>query len=121
MLLLPTFTDSTAYSYTIGLGGTEYLLRYTYSERADSWYLAVELPDGDVLARVRIVVNLPLLRRFTDDSRLPDGALVALDMSEPPTDPGRGDLGDRVRMAYFGPDELDAATSTDTSISIEYV
>lgn len=118
MLILPTFDDSSAYEYLIGLEGRDYRLRYTYSERVDAWHLDVELADGTALATgVRLVANLPLLRRYIDD-RLPPGVLVALAMADPPADPGRDDLGEQVVMVYIASDELPQAESIDDNLTI---
>lgn len=119
-LLLPTF-DEPAYEYDVTLDGRDYVLRYTYSERQDAWSLDVMLPDETELATgLKLSANIPLLHRYNDD-RLPAGQLLALSMEDPPQDPGRHDLGSKVRMVYIPADELPDADDDSSPISIAIV
>jgi len=107
MLILPTFTDATAYRYEITLDGRDYVMRFVYDARPDTWHFDLLLPDETPLARgVRIVAGIPLLRRYHDaENRMPPGVLVALDLGRDPADPGF-DLVERHRLIYFSAAEL---------------
>lgn len=97
---LPTRTNLPAYRYRIELDGTVYVLDYEYNSRMDKWLLQVEDEEGDVLiAHVPIVVNWPLFKRFVQQT-LPPGVIAAYDSSNQNTDPGRFDLGARVKAVY---------------------
>lgn len=121
MLILPTFTDATAYRYEITLDGRDYVLRFVYDARPDTWHFDLLLPDETPLAEgVRIVTGIPLLKRHHDvEGRMPPGALVALDLGRDPVDPGF-DLAERHRLAYFSVDDLAAIETAATDLHFEF-
>lgn len=97
---LPTRRGLPAYRYRIELDGTTYVLDYVYNERMAKWLVQVEDEEGNVLvAHVPIIVNWPILARFADQA-MPDGDIAAYDSSGENQNPGRFDLGARVRMVY---------------------
>jgi hypothetical protein len=94
----PTDTD---YAQTHELDGREYVLRFTWCSRDASWGVSVYLTDGTPLSLGRkIVLGIPLLNGEID-SRLPAGALMAIDPTGSDVDPGLGELGGRVLLAYY--------------------
>lgn len=121
MLILPTFTDATAYRYTVALDGRDYLLRFVFDERYNTWHLDLSLPDGTPLAQgVRVVSGIPLLRHYHDaEDRLPKGALVALDLGKTPTEPGR-DISRNHRLIYFSAKELAELETPESGLSISF-
>jgi hypothetical protein len=74
-------------------------LRARWNERVSTWLLDVSDDVGVVVASVPIVVEAPLLRRYTD-RRLPKGELVLVDTTGQGAEPGLADLGARCRLLY---------------------
>lgn len=101
LLELPTRTDLPGYRYTVRLDGTDYILGYRFNTRMDKWLMSVSDVTGALLiADVPLVADWPLIDRFRVPGQ-PPGSLVAYDTSGQGLDPGRFDLGDRVRMTYL--------------------
>lgn len=100
-LELLTRKDLPAYFYTVTLDGQQYRLDYTYNTRMGKWFLKVSDVQGNALIEpVPVVATWPLFNRFQRGT-LPPGTLFAFDTSGKNEDPGRFDLGDRVRMLYI--------------------
>ena len=96
----PTRKDLPAYKYVTTLDGTSYQLDFTFNDRMSKWFLSISDSQGNVIVDpVPIVATWPLFDRFKD-ARLPPGTLFAFDSSGQNMDPGRFDLGDRVRLLY---------------------
>jgi len=90
------------FSQRITLDGIEYLFQFAWNDREQRWYVSIsDINDNPLAMGLKIVANVPLLRRFTNPS-LPQGDLIACDLSnqfgEPPL---YTELGVRVRMFYF--------------------
>ena len=97
---LPTRRDLPAYSYRIELDGQIYTLSYTYNSRMEKWLISVGDEQGNtIVGPVPIIVSWPLFERFQSEA-LPPGRIAAYDSSNSDEDPGRFDLGSRVRMIY---------------------
>lgn len=108
-LELPLRVDVAFFAYSIELDGATYGFEFLWNERAGdagTWFVTVSDVSGVVLVACRrLVVDYPILARYSSDPRLPPGMLLAADMTGTGTDPGRNDLGARVVLLYF-----DAAT-----------
>lgn len=105
ILELTTRVDLPAYSYVSTLDGTDYRLDYQFNDRmaegAGKWTMSISDAQGNLLIGPQpLVADWPLFNRFKDP-RLPLGTLSAFDTSGQTKDPGRFDLGDRVRMLYI--------------------
>lgn len=97
---LPTRINLPAYRYRIELEGNVYVLDYIYNSRMGKWLVQVEDEEGNVIiAHVPVIVNWPLFDRFQQVT-LPPGDIGAYDSANTDTDPGRFDLGGRVKMMY---------------------
>ena len=89
-----------AYRFRSRLEGTNYRFRLAYNTRADLWTLAIKTSSGEAL------VDGYALRAGEDvltqlvDARLPAGTLTVVDTSQTDLDPGRADLGARVRLVF---------------------
>lgn len=87
------------------LDGRRYLLKLSWYGRAEAWMLDIRSSTGVVLlAGIPIRVGQDLLRPHVGDA-LPGeghGKLIVLDTSSSGIDPGRNDLGTRVRLVYEG-------------------
>lgn len=100
LLEIPTRNDLPSYTYVISLDGVNFTLRYTFNDRMGKWFL--NLADGlgnDIINQVPIIASMPLFNRFVA-AAIPAGTLFPFDTSGQNMDPGRFDLGDRVRMLY---------------------
>lgn len=84
------------------LDGVPYLLQFTYSERADVWYLAILTEEGDAIRYgVKLVCGWPLLRKVADP-RKPPGVLFVWTANNDDSPPGLLDLapGGRCTLIY---------------------
>lgn len=96
----PTNNRLPAYQYTILFEGTTYTLSYTFNSRMNKWLVDLADSVGNQLAsQVPVVSSWFLFNRFKALT-VPPGTLFAFDTSGQDEDPGRFDLGDRVRMLY---------------------
>jgi len=97
------------------LDGTAFVIGVSWSERGESWYLNVSLQrDGQdpapVLLGARVSVGYPPLLGVVGERPL--GEIVPMDVSDQTgygADPGRYDLGTRVRLMYYTAEELGRA------------
>lgn len=102
---LPVRAGAPWHDFTVELDGRPYVLELAWNARAAAWFLHVRDADGGpLLMGLKLVVGLPLLRRFRHEDRLPRGELIAVDTQGAAADPGLDDLGRRVLLLY-----LDAA------------
>ncbi len=95
-------------NYRVGtvLGGVSYLLDVRWNGRAEAWYLDVLTEDEEPIRRgIKLVLGSALGRRCVD-TRFPPGILVAADTSGAGIDAGFDDMGERVVVLYFAPEEL---------------
>lgn len=113
--LIPTLPDEPNYSISSTLDGVDYVLTFRYSERENCFYLDLALTDGTVLCNGRkIVCNWSIWRTFNYDTRIPQGALLAIPATGAGDDPpgfdadGNGELGDgrRVQLIYLTAKEV---------------
>lgn len=90
------------------LDGSTYILDFSWSDRSESWYISVYLQtDGNptpIVEGVRLSPGWPLMLGVVVDGR-PPGELFALDLNGQ-GDPGRSDLGGRVKLYYFDQESL---------------
>jgi hypothetical protein len=115
MLLLPVFAGQSQFSYIVRLDNAEYRLRFTWLERAASWYLDVELPDGTRLATGRRICTgwNPLHR--DQDPRLWSGYLLPIHVDGDLDDmTQQSDLGSVVDLFYLDADEVVSSNTTGT-------
>lgn len=97
---LPTRVSLPSYRYRIDLDGVTYVLDFIYNSRMEKWLVQVEDEEGNVLvAHVPIIVDWNLFGRFVQET-MPSGIIAAYDSSGNQEDPGRFDLGARVKMVY---------------------
>lgn len=110
-VVIPLRSDLPHFDLQVVLSDTVYTLEFKWNQREGAWYMDVRTEDGEpIVSGVKVVVDFPLARR-SQDPRRPAGALVAIDTTERQRDPRWdaelqvGDLGDRVQLLYFEPDE----------------
>ncbi len=102
--VIPTLDDGSAnYTMRVRLDGRDFNLRMLWNEREERWYLDIKT-DADVpLAMgIKIITNRPLTRFYLYDKRLPQGLLMAHDLTNDGSPPGIYDLapGKRVELTY---------------------
>ena len=100
--VLPIITtdDSQFPIYDFDLEGSRYRFRFKYSQFEDRYYFSLYDGDDDlIVAGIKIVLNVSLLRKETD-IRVPPGYLMAIDTEGSNTDAGLGELGSRVQLLY---------------------
>lgn len=105
-LLIPTFAQS-HYSQRMTLDGRVFTLRFTWNQREEAWYLALDdEADVEIISGLKIVLDVPLLDFYKYDPRLPDGEFVVLDMKGDGRGPGFDDfgIGKRVELSYYSMD-----------------
>jgi hypothetical protein len=107
MAILELFTSNQLpkYLYTATLDGTVFQLEYAWNQRMDNgngkWTVSLSDSQGNLLiGPVPVIATWPLFTRFKFDG-LPAGTIFPFDSSGQNLDPGRFDLGDRVRMLYL--------------------
>lgn len=98
---LLTRKDLAAYHYTITLEGVQYRFDYQYNERMGKWFVSIsDTAANIIIAPVPVVAGLGIFDRFVMDG-IPPGITTPFDTSGDNLDPGRFELGDRVRMLYL--------------------
>jgi hypothetical protein len=100
------------------LDGREYVLRFSWNDREDRWYLEIaDEADSPIASGIKIVPNIALARRVRDE-RMPPGWILAL--SEDDTPPLLGELGGRVKLYYYDAAEILLGNTAPVSVP-EYV
>lgn len=112
---LPTYPARSEHEYRITLGAAEYRVRFRWLWRCASWYADVWTADGTAVV---------LGRRLAPGSLLvPDLSIVGvrgdLLMVFGSDGYARDDLGQTVRVLYFGIDEITASTSAEDAPLVE--
>lgn len=87
------------YDLRVNLGGSEFSLRFDYSEKEDRWYVAVrDANDAPVVSGRKVVPNTNLLATATGENR-PRGLLF---VNGPAVAPGFAELG-RTHFLFWAP------------------
>ena len=103
-LLIPTVVDAAHWTQKARLDGRDYLLRFTYNQRVDRYFLSIhDEDDAALLSGIRVVTNWSFLRHYRWNTALPPGTLAAVTLTQDFSPPGFGELGEgrRVELTYF--------------------
>jgi len=92
--------SQSAYKFRSRLDGTAYGFRLAWNTRAEHWTAAISAADGTELLTGRVLRAGENILEQHVDARLPPGTLEVVDTSGAGGDPGRFDLGARVRLVY---------------------
>jgi len=95
-------------NYRVGtkLGDTSYVLDVRWNGRAEAWYMDVRTEDAEpIRVGIKLVLGAALGRRCVDP-RFPPGVLMASDTSGAGQEATLDDLGERVQVFYFPPEDL---------------
>jgi len=109
VLLIPTTPEVPFQTSRITLEGREYNLDLRWNQREERWYLSIfDEGNAALLLGRKLIANWPLLRYYRDyGTGLPQGELMAMDLTGDGSPPGLKDLGAglRVELTYFTSDE----------------
>jgi len=111
--VIASFPESFQTDQTVELGDVQYRITLTWRVRNRAWYVDIRLLDGtDVALGRRLSPSFgPLFMMLPPNA--PEGILYVTGR-----DPYRmDDLGESVRLDYYGPDELPEAEATSTPIT----
>jgi len=108
MIESPVF-DASSFKELITLEDTVYQITLTWNGRDEAWALSIAEQDGTpILTSIKVIPGYELIKRFKD-TRLPQGALFAADMTDTGNYPTRDNLGTDVKLIYMTEAELNAA------------
>jgi hypothetical protein len=106
---IPTTSNASAYKQRLTLDNEAYEFKFEWNIRDESWTMSIFTDDGTQLAAgIKLTVNFALSNRYKYIENFLQGEIIAVDMSNTGTRIGRDDLGSRVLLMYFTPDELEA-------------
>lgn len=97
--VIPTRTDLDNYTETVDLDGESFTLAFRWNFRSAAWYLSISNVDGPIVQGIRITVGTSLLH-YVGHADKPPGVLMAVDTAGTDIDPGKTELGDRVKLMY---------------------
>jgi hypothetical protein len=105
--VIPTTPGEPYYSQTTRLDGRDYLLRFSYNQRLERWFLDLHDEEGTPLVQgLRLIANWSLLRSYQWDERIPQGKLFVGDVTGDGTPPTLNELGTGRRcQLYYQPAE----------------
>lgn len=105
---IPFDKQETNYSFSVTLSGTLYTFHVYWNLRSQNYFIDMLRTQDDavVFRSLRVAVGTPPLLGVVGDAR-PPGELIVVDTSEKELDPGLYEFGDRVKMIYLEPSELE--------------
>jgi len=100
ILKIPIRNDIPAYTLSIGLEGTTFVLSFRYTERTSRWMMDIlDVSEVPIVEGVVLLVNLNLTSRFKD-SRMPKGYFLLADESGNNAQPNRLNFSNDVNLFY---------------------
>lgn len=106
-IVIPVTPEFVSWRQRTALDGVDYLLDFDWNDRDSTWLLAMRKADGTLLRAGAVIdVIRPLLPSPTLD--MPQGIMVAIDLSGDSTRPGLNDLGTRVLLKYYSVGQYEA-------------
>ncbi len=104
MILELPFSNDAAQVFTTQLGETKYIFDARYNDRSGVW--TVDLYDDS--SKALIAASLPLVigQDLLEPYNFGIGSLLCVDTTSQGLDAGPDDLGDRVKVYWFSPDEV---------------
>lgn len=106
--LLP-FTPSEAFQeFSTTLDGTDYTILAQWNGRNASWSMDLLDADGVIIRAGSRIALGSFPGRRSADARFPEGVFVVLDTSGEGIDATLDDLGTRVLVHYYTPEEFEA-------------
>lgn len=102
---LPIDAAFPRYRVATKLGETQFVVDVHWNARAGAWYLDIATEDGDPIRSGLKIVLGALLGVRSIDPRMPEGVLVASDLSGEGRDATIDDLGSRVVVFFYASSE----------------
>ncbi len=109
MQILPLIPSVRQYTFDTVLDENPYVVRVTWNDRDEAWYLDIADADRVAIAYGIKVVLGANLGRVNNHKLFDNGALLALDRSGENREAAFDDLGDRVLVVYVTGLELAGA------------
>jgi hypothetical protein len=98
---------ASSWTQRTSLDGTDFVLRFDWSQRTGLWLFTVSDQDGAAIVSGRALTTSSLPLRGVRDARRPRGELVVSDTTgKNNADPGFDDLGGRFELVYVSASEL---------------
>lgn len=105
---LPLTPSRPHYTFSTTLAGTDYVFTARWNARAETWYLDLfDVDENPIRQSMAVVLGAPLGARSAHPD-FPAGAFVASDLSGEQREAKLDDLGDRVQVYFYTPEELAA-------------
>ena len=106
MILELPFSNDPAQVFTAQLGDTKYTIDAKYNDRSGVWTLDLY----DAATQALVVASLPLVigQDLLEPYNFGIGSILCVDTSGQGADAGPDDLGERVKVYWFSPDEVTA-------------
>lgn len=102
---IPITSAVANYDFKTTLEGLVYSFRMQWNQRFNRWVMSLSDGNDQPLIQGVPVLSGPIVLEQYVTEGLPPGAILFLDTSGENIDPGRDDLGDRVRMFYITSDD----------------
>lgn len=105
-VMLPLTPGDTDYTFGTTLNEEVFLLRFRWSFREECWYLDLSDENDEPLASgVKVVLGTRLGELYAS-ADMPRGYLVLVDNSGSEEDPTLDDIGVRLQLYFYTPDEI---------------
>jgi len=102
---IPVNSDLTNYQFQTTLEGLVYGFNVSWNDRLGRWVMSIyDGSDQPLVESVPVMAGPRIMEQYVTEG-LPRGGIIFLDTSGESIDPGRMDLGDRVRMFYITSDD----------------
>ena len=98
--IIPIPTEIIPFDQQVELDGTLYTLRFRYFFRDEQWRMTVIKSGVVLLASVKVVNSLDLLKQYSHIEDLPKGKFIISDQDLVDSDPSSTNFGDRVLLMY---------------------
>lgn len=104
MIVELPFSSDPAQDFTIQLGDTKFRIEAKYNDRSGIWTLDIydAQTQALIIASMPIVIGQDLLEPYNFGI----GSILCVDTTGQGLDAGPDDLGDRVKVYWFSPDEV---------------
>ena len=94
-----------AFRQSVLLGDRRFIVEVQWNASRSYWTLDLRTAADDlIIAGLKLIPGVPILHKYQDD-RLPDGQMVAVELSLPTGRIGLDDIPDSAVLAYFDPGE----------------
>lgn len=99
---MPVTSENGDNMFTTDIGGKRLKFRFWYNRRMNLWTMSIwDDQEAAIVTGRAVVLGIDLIGQY-NDTRLPDGQIVAvnLDESDPGHEAGEFDFGTRVKVYY---------------------